>query len=126
MRVGLLTAVFASANLAGASADCPPGQGQRVILAAEGANPDVFVFDSRERLARYVSGTWTSTKDIMAHTVLVSAGTLALVLQCRPGEVRVPYASSSLDVYGVRLLSGSHANRYGWVVGSDAHLQPKK
>jgi hypothetical protein len=122
-RIGLLAAVLVTAVRAGAPADCPPGQGQRVVLAADGANPDVFVWDSRERLARYVSGTWSTTRDVMQHTMLVPAGTPAVVTQCRAGDVRVQYQAAPSDVFAVRLIGGPHANRYGWVVGSDVHLE---
>jgi hypothetical protein len=105
---------------------CSAQQGQHVVLASEGVNPDVFVWDSRERLLRYVSGSWGSTKDVMQHTMLVAAGTLAQVTVCRSREARAQYDTGVADVYGVKLLTGAYRNHSGWVVAGDAHPSRQK
>ncbi len=85
-------------------------------------NPDVFVWDTHEKLVNYLSGHWSSTRDVMTHAILVSAGTPAAILACRPRDARTQYDPDALDVYVIRVLAGPHRSHQGWVVSSDAHL----
>lgn len=105
------------------SADCTASAGQRAILASDGMNPDVFVWDTHTRLLNYLGGHGASTKNVMQHTVLVSAGTLAEIVSCRPNDARTPYDAEAVDVLSVRVLTGPHRSHYGWVAAGDAHLQ---
>jgi hypothetical protein len=100
---------------------CQLNVGNRVVLAADTADPDVFVWDSRARLLAYVAGEWKSTKDVLAHTALIDPGTSALVVFCNAGAGRPKYNGIKEDIVGVRLLSGSRRNLWGWVRSSDVH-----
>jgi hypothetical protein len=100
---------------------CELDVGDRIVLAADTADPDVFVWDSRARLLSYVAGEWKSTKDVLAHTVLIDPGTLAVVVFCNAGVGRPKYNGIDEDIVGVRLLTGSHRNLWGWVRSSDVH-----
>ena len=100
---------------------CSVEIGYRVVLIAEGADPDVFLWDSRSRLIDYSAGHWEDTKSIFAHTMLAHPGTHALVIACLPNAVRTKYASTAQDVVGVKVIRGPLRGRYGWVLSSDAH-----
>jgi hypothetical protein len=100
---------------------CELDVGDRIVLAADTADPDVFVWDSRARLLSYVAGEWKSTKDVLAHTALIDPGTLAVVVFCNAGVGRPKYNGIDEDIVGVRLLTGSRRNLWGWVRSSDVH-----
>ncbi|HEY0798592.1 MAG TPA: hypothetical protein VGD50_05550 [Candidatus Baltobacteraceae bacterium] len=103
------------------AAGCELQVGDRVVLSADTADPDVFVWDSRSRLIEYSAGNWGSTKDIFGHTLLVDPGTQALVMACRPGEAHPKYEPTDEDVLGIRIVTGRHRNLWGWVVSNDVH-----
>lgn len=100
---------------------CELNVGDRIVLAADSADPDVFVWDSRARLLAYVAGEWKSTKDVLAHTALIDPGTLALVVFCNAGVGRPKYNGINEDIIGVRLLTGNRRNLWGWVRSGDVH-----
>jgi hypothetical protein len=95
--------------------------GDRIVLAADTADPDVLVWDSRARLLAYVAGEWKNAKDVLAHTVLIAPGTSALVVFCNAGAGQLKYNGINEDIVGVRLLIGGHRNLWGWVRSDDAH-----
>ncbi|MEO6990791.1 MAG: hypothetical protein ABI346_00720 [Candidatus Baltobacteraceae bacterium] len=100
---------------------CSVQVGYRVVLIAQGADPDVFLWDSRARLIDYSAGHWGDTRTIFAHTLLAHPGTHAVVIACLPGAARVKYSSTVQDVVGVKVVRGPLRGRYGWVLSSDAH-----
>lgn len=100
---------------------CTLAPGRRVMLASEAADPDVFLWDSRERLIDYAAGDWGNTRQIFAHTLLTEPGTYALVVACFPRAAHPRYALEDADALGVRLTSGRDRGRYGWILSSDAH-----
>jgi hypothetical protein len=124
----LVFAVLALLSDHGSAAErpCQLNVGNRVVLAADSADPDVFVWDSRARLLAYVAGEWKSTKDVLVHTALIDPGTLALVVFCNAGAGRPKYNGIKEDIVGVRLLSGSRRNLWGWVRSSDVHAMRGK
>lgn len=95
--------------------------GHRVVLIAQGADPDVFLWDSRARLIDYSAGHWGDAQTIFAHTLLAHPGTHAVAIACLPGAGRVKYSSSVQDLVGVKVVRGPLRGRYGWVLSSDAH-----
>ncbi len=118
----LMLAVVAVFGCAGAgNARCSMEPGGRVMLASDAVDPDVFVWDSRERLIDYTGGNWGNTRQIFTHTLLTEPGTLALVVACVPKAAHPRYALGDEDAVGVRLTSGPNRGRYGWILSSDAH-----
>ena len=100
---------------------CSFPRGQRVVLAANDMDPDVFVWDSRQRASAYATGVWRSTRDVMHHSSLVRPGTHALVLSCSPNVIRSRYSDLVEDAIGLRILDGPVRGRLGWVHSEDVH-----
>lgn len=103
------------------AAECGTRKGAPVTLASDSSDPDVIVWDSRERLVSYVEGRWTSSRDIMAHTVMTGPGTRAQVTDCVQGVAHVKIADVERDAVGIKIMSGPFRGRFGWVVSSDVH-----
>ena len=91
------------------------------MLSADAAEPDVFLWDSRNRLVDYVAGRWDSTRAIFAHTELAEPGTQALIVSCVAGIAHPKYGTGDEDAIGVKIVSGAHRGRYAWVLSSDIH-----
>jgi hypothetical protein len=100
---------------------CSLGVGWRITLISEAVDPDVFVWDSRNRLVDYTAGRWSDTQQIFAHTTLAQSGTEAVVISCAPAAARPKYSSSDQDIVGVKITRGPFRGHYGWVLASDAH-----
>ncbi len=123
----LMLAIVAVFGCTGAgSARCSIMPGGRVVLASDAVDPDVFVWDSRERLVDYTGGNWGNTRQIFTHTLLTEPGTLALVIACVPKAAHPRYALGDEDAVGVRLTTGPNRGRYGWILSSDAHAEPPR
>ena len=119
--LGLGFIVASAAPQPAPAAQCGLDVGGRAVLASDKIDPDVFVWDSRDRLAAYESGNWSSTRAIFAHTLLAPSGTRASVVSCYPGVVHARDPHTSRDAIAVRLLSGPYRGHYGWVLSSDVH-----
>lgn len=104
------------------AAVCAGSRGERVVLASEAVDPDVFVWDSRDRLLTYAAGQWRDTRSIFAHTMLAEPGTQAALVCSRRSTVRSPSSSAGSSALGVIVLSGRYRGRYGWVLSSDVHF----
>ena len=91
------------------------------MLRSVEIDPDVFVWDSKQRVIDYAAGSWRDTRDVLVHSVLAKPGTHALVVQCEPGLVKPRYVADSLDAVGIRLTSGPNRGHYGWVTSGDIH-----
>lgn len=104
---------------------CAAGPGGIVILSSDALDPDVFLWDSRDRLVNYTEGQWGNTRTIFAHTILAQPGTRATVVACYPSATRTKYSNVERDAIGVKIMSGPYRGHYGWVLSSDIHL-PKK
>jgi hypothetical protein len=115
-------------GLAGASAFADPQAlctvtpGGRVVLESDAVDPDVFLWDSRDRLIDYAAGQWGNTRAIFAHTLLAEPGTQAMVVACYPSVAHPKFSTGDEDAIGVKIMSGPHRGRYGWVLSSDIHL----
>jgi hypothetical protein len=118
----LFLCVIASAS-SSASA-CIAARGARVVLSSQAMDPDVFVWDSMLRLTNYTAGKFV-TDDVLRHTLLVSAGTEAVVVSCRERAARPRFSTTEADAVGIKLSTGDHRGHYGWVISYDLHLVPR-
>ncbi|MBV8172679.1 MAG: hypothetical protein JO219_12190 [Candidatus Eremiobacteraeota bacterium] len=109
---------------AGASA-CVVTQGEHLVLASQGLDPDVFVWDSAQRLVEYLAGNY-NTETVLHHTMLATPGTKAVVVGCKDGAGKTQYSSTNLDLVGVKLTDGPNKGRYGWVVADDTRTPDGK
>lgn len=116
----LLTAVCVTASPADAS-PCSLAAGAAVILRASDFDPDVLVWDSRQREIDYVSGNMKNASEVLSHTLLSAPGTRAIVVACDAGSSKPRYATGAEDTVGIKLTSGPNRGRYGWVSSGDAH-----
>lgn len=116
----MLVAVCVSASPVGAST-CSLSSGEPVVLRSSDFDPDVLVWDSRQRAIEYVNGNITSTSEVLTHTVLSKSGTHAVVVTCDPGSSKPRYSNLALDTVGIKITSGPNRGRYGWVSSGDAH-----
>jgi hypothetical protein len=112
--VVLVTAALA----AQASAACVVTQGDRVVLASQGLDPDVFVWDSAQRLIAYLEGDY-NTDAVLHHTVLAMPGTKAVAVGCKEAAAHPKYAKTTSDLVGIKLTDGPSKGHYGWVVADD-------
>jgi hypothetical protein len=93
------------------------------VLVSQELDPDVFLWDSADRLVRYASGDY-DVQIVLKHTVLVHAFSKALAVGCRKQVIR-PSASgdssgaSIIYLIGVRVVSGDARGKYGWVLSAD-------
>ncbi|MGP6158488.1 MAG: hypothetical protein ACLPYS_13460 [Vulcanimicrobiaceae bacterium] len=119
----MLSAAFLAALLVAtaSAAPCTMPLGVRVVLESDEVDPDVFLWDSRNRLIDYAAGNWGDTRAIFAHTVLAEPGTLALVVACFPGVAHPRFSNGDEDAIGVKIVNGHYRGRYGWVLSSDTH-----
>jgi hypothetical protein len=92
-----------------------------VTLKSTYLDPDVLVWDSRQRVVDYAGGIW-SAKDVLAHTLLAKPGTRATVVQCVTAAIHSRFASDQQDAIGVRILNGPNRGRFGWATGEDVHV----
>jgi hypothetical protein len=109
-----------AASSARASA-CPVAPGQRVSLVSQELDPDVFLWDSRDRLTRYARGDY-SVAMVLHHTLLIRAYSQAIVTSCRDAAIQPAFAdrgAPSVDIVSVRIVAGSTRGKYGWVLSSD-------
>lgn len=122
LRVLFVASLLASPALPSSAAPaCSMPPGSPAMLASDAIDPDVFVWDSRDRLIEWTGGRWGSSKEVLTHTTLAVPGTRALVVSCMPGVARRKYSDVNQDAVGIRLTSGQYKGKYGWVLSSDAH-----
>jgi hypothetical protein len=119
LLAALLTGICLAAEPAGA-VSCPVTAGSTVMLRSSDFDPDVLVWDSRQRAIDYVSGNMKTTADALTHTVLSKPGTRALVVACDPGSSKPRYSAVAEDTLGIKLTTGPHKGRYGWISSGDA------
>lgn len=100
---------------------CGAVVGERVMLASGETDPDVFIWDTKQRLGDFSSDRWGSFALIMAHTVLVRPGTHGIVTHCVSGAAHDRRTGAVRDAVRVYVASGKYRGRYGWVIASDIH-----
>jgi hypothetical protein len=114
--VALLAAVSFSAQ----AAPCGVSPGHAVVLKSGDLDPDVFVWDTKQRVMDYASGSWGSS-EVLAHTLLAKPGTRAVIVQCTADAVHTK-GGSTRDAIGIKLVNGPNKGRYGWVTSDDVHV----
>jgi hypothetical protein len=114
--LALLAAVSFSAQ---AAAPCGVQPGRAVFLKSGDLDPDVFVWDARQRVVDYAGGHWGS-EEVLAHTLLAKPGTRAVIVQCMPAAVQTK-GGNTRDAVGIKLVNGPNRGRYGWVTSDDVH-----
>lgn len=100
---------------------CVVRVGQAVMLRSSDFDPDVLVWDSRQRAIDYVGGNIKNATDVINHTLLSQPGTRAVVVACVPASSKPRYTDAVLDTVGIKVTTGPHRGRYGWVSSDDVH-----
>ncbi len=114
-------AVLTALSIPAQATPCAVPVGRAVALKSAELDPDVFVWDAKQRVVEYAGGYWRGTSDVLSHTVLAKPGTRAVVVQCTAGVVHQKYSSDAGDAIGIRLVTGPNKGRYGWVTSEDVH-----
>ncbi len=122
----LRAVAFALLLLAGTAAayaqqQCYAARGMHVTLFGGVDDPDVLVWDSRDRLVSYAGGSSDSRKFLLPHALLNRPGTQAVVIECRAGIVHSKFSLATDDAIGIVIMTGKYRGRYGWVSSSDIH-----
>jgi hypothetical protein len=117
--VGIAAAAAATAATAATPSPCGVSVGEAVVLRSSDFDPDVLVWDARQRAIDYAAGNVHDASDVLTHTVLSRPGTRAVVVACLPASARPKYTSDVLDTIGVKITSGPYRGRYGWVTSDD-------
>jgi hypothetical protein len=120
-RILSALAVLTALTVPAQAAPCGVSVGRAVALKSAELDPDVFVWDAKQRVVEYAGGYWRDTHDVLSHTLLAKPGTRAVVVQCTAGVVRPKYSADNRDAIGIRLVSGPNKGHYGWVTSEDVH-----
>lgn len=104
------------------AAACPVARGTALVLISQELDPDVFLWDSSDRLLKYATGDY-DVETVLKHTTLVRAFSRAVAIGCKNASIRPPKyqgpSGSSLYLVGVKVASGRSRGRYGWVLSTD-------
>jgi hypothetical protein len=104
---------------------CAVNRGERIMLASFSLDPDVFIWDSAQRLINYASGDF-NTEGVLKHTLLARPGTKAVATECKDSLARPKFSTHAIDVIGVRIVSGPGRGKYGWVLAEDVRRMDGK
>ncbi|HLI95202.1 MAG TPA: hypothetical protein VKT72_03825 [Candidatus Baltobacteraceae bacterium] len=118
----LLVAAFVCCALmaqANAADQCYATRGMHVTLFGGVDDPDVLVWDSRDRLIAYGAGSMDTRQFLLPHAMLNAPGTRATVESCIANVVHSKFRTDPGDAIGVLITSGRYRGRYGWVSSSD-------
>ncbi len=121
LRVLALSAAIAFATTGVLAAACHAGKGARVTLFGGVDDPDVLVWDSKDRLIRYSGGSSDERAFLLPHAFLNRPGTKAVIVSCLENAVHPKFSGDAADAIGVLIMSGRYRGRYGWVTSSDVH-----
>jgi hypothetical protein len=113
----LFAALVATSGLA--MADCRVSRGQRVVLFGGADDPDVLVWDNKNRLIEYAGGSSDTRKFLTPHAVLARPGTIVVVQECTSDVVHPKFRFTTDDAIGVQIASGPYRGKYGWVTAAD-------
>jgi hypothetical protein len=100
---------------------CSSLHGMHVTLYGGVDDPDVLVWDSRDRLISYGVGSIDTRNFLLPHAMLNRPGTRAIVQTCIKGIVHSKFSGGTEDAVGVLIVSGKYKGRYGWVASADVH-----
>ena len=117
----LLCALLVTCTVVAAAPGCNASHGTRVTLFGEVDDPDVLVWDSRDRLVSFAGGSSDTRQFLLPHAMLNRPGTRAIVQTCVRRIVHPKFRMDAVDAVGVLILSGRYRGRYGWVSSSDIH-----
>lgn len=120
--VALILLVGAALAPSLARADCSAQPGERAVLISNSYDPDVLLWDSRQRLMDYAAGNWEVAKVLLPHALLARAGTRAVVTSCQDNVVHPKYRLAPMDAVGVKVVSGPYKGRYVWVLSDDLRV----
>ena len=121
-RVLGVLAVLAALSVPVQASPCGVPVGRVVTLKSTELDPDVFVWDAKQRMVDYAGGDWVGgTSGILKHTLLAKPGTRAVIVQCSAGIIHPKYAADTRDAIGIKLTNGPNKGRYGWVTSDDIH-----
>jgi hypothetical protein len=122
-KSALLAAALLVCALAIASAaqQCHAERGMQVTLFGGVDDPDVLVWDSRDRLINYGAGSTDTRKFLLPHALLNRPGTRAIVESCVGGAVHSKFRMDAEDAIGLLIVTGKYRGRYGWVSSADIH-----
>jgi hypothetical protein len=101
------------------SPKCKLHAGTRIVLYSAAEDPDVLVWDSRYRLREYSAASFDEAQQLIPHAFVVDPGTRATVVACVSGFVPLRELGTADDAVGVKIETGRHRGRYGWILGSD-------
>jgi len=122
LQAASLAAFVISAALARTpAAACPVSRGAPLLLVSPELNPDVFLWDSSDRLVRYETGDY-DVETVLKHTTLVKAYSRAVAVSCKNTTIRPQYqpkAAGPFYLVGVKVATGRFRGRYGWVMSTD-------
>jgi len=121
MRKALLLVALMALVSPGSAFACRAVAGMHVTLFGGVDDPDVLVWDTKDRLIGYAGGSSDTRKFLLPHAILNRPGTRAIVVSCRGNVVRAKFRVGPEDAIGVLILSGKYRGRYGWVSSSDVH-----
>ena len=121
LKALVLALMVLAAGGAAVAGECHALHGMHVTLFGDVDDPDVLVWDSRDRLVGYAGGSSDSRKFLLPHAMLNRPGTRAIVIGCRAGAVHSKFSMDAEDAVGVLIVSGRYRGRYGWVSSSDIH-----
>lgn len=117
----LAAAAFLIAAAPANAAQCHAVRGVHITLFGGVDDPDVLIWDNRDRLTAFASGSSDTRKFLLPHALLARPGTTAVVQSCIAGSVHSKFRMDPEDAIGVLILSGTYRGRYGWVSSSDVH-----
>ena len=89
--------------------------GVRVVLYGTSDDPNVFVWDSRERVLKYAYAKFRNVEGLLTHAVLAAPGTRAKVTSC----VRVAQLNPPFHVISIVITSGPLRGEIGWLRSTD-------
>lgn len=123
LRRALLAATLClcAAAYAAGSPQCQAQRGMHITLFGGVDDPDVLVWDSRDRLISYGEGSTDAREFLLPHALLNRPGTKAVVLSCDARVVHSKFHMDADDAIGVLIISGRYHGRYGWVSSADIH-----
>jgi len=96
-------------------------RGTSLVLVSQELDPDVFLWDSSDRLVKYATGDY-DVETVLKHTTLVRAYSRAVAVGCKNTSIHATNdatPSPPLYLVGVKVASGGARGHYGWVLSTD-------
>ncbi len=100
---------------------CEIGIGHKASLFGGVDDPDVLVWDNKERLAEYAGGSSDARRFLIPHAILARPGTRIVVRECVANMVHPKFRFTTEDAMKVLIVSGRYRGKFGWVGADDLH-----